>query len=77
MLDQGLNDGKVEAEDLWGYLPGKVMAMSMFKKTLNVWEADGLDSKVKVLTPVLFWLADGMPGEIFLSTIGIKSSHVS
>ena len=33
VLDQGSNDGEVEAADFWGYLPGKVTAMSMFKKT--------------------------------------------
>ena len=38
--------------------------MGMFKKNLNVREADGLDSKVKGFTPVLFQLADDMPGEI-------------
>ena len=26
VLDQGSNDGEVEAADLWGYLPGKVTA---------------------------------------------------
>ena len=26
VLDQGLNDGEVEASDFWGYLPGKVTA---------------------------------------------------
>ena len=26
MLDQGSNDGEVEAADFWGYLPGKVTA---------------------------------------------------
>ena len=36
VLDQGSNDGEVEAADFWGYLPGKVTAMGMFKKTLNV-----------------------------------------
>ena len=46
MLDQGSNDGEVKAADFWGYLLGKVTAMGMFKKTLNVREADGLDSKV-------------------------------
>ena len=64
MLDQGSNNGEFEAADFWGYLPGKVTAMGMFKKTLNVREADGLDSKVKRFTPVLFRLADDMPGEI-------------
>ena len=26
VLDQGSNDGEVEAANLWGYLPGKVTA---------------------------------------------------
>ena len=26
VLDQGSNDGEVEAADFWGYLPGKVTA---------------------------------------------------
>ena len=64
VLDQGLNNGEVEATDFWGYLPGKVTAMGMFKKTLNIQQADGLDSKVKGFTPVFFQLADDMPGEI-------------
>ena len=64
VLDHGSNDGEVEAADFWGYLLGKVTAMGMFKKTLNVREADGLDYKVKGFTPVLFRLADDMPGEI-------------
>ena len=64
MLDQGSKDGEVEATDFLGYLPDKVTAMGMFKKTLNVREDDGLDSKVKGFTPVLFWLVDDMPGEI-------------
>ena len=64
MLDQGSNDGEVEAADFWGYLPGKVTDMGILKKNLNVWEADGLDSKVKGFTPVLFHLADDMHGEI-------------
>ena len=38
--------------------------MGVFKKNLNVWEADGLDPKVKGFTPVLFRLVDYMPGEI-------------
>ena len=57
VLDQGSNDGEVEAANFWGYLLGKVTAMGMFKKTLNVWEANGLDSKVKGFTPFLFRLA--------------------
>ena len=64
VLDQGLNNGEIEATNFWGYLLGKVTAMGMFKKTLNVWEANGLDSKVKGFTPVFFQLADDMPGEI-------------
>ena len=69
MLDQGSNNGEVEADDFWGYLPGKVTVMGMFKKTLNVQEADRLDSKVKGFTPVLFRLADDMPGEIKMVSI--------
>ena len=59
-----MNDGEVEDADFWGYLPCKVTAMGMFKKPLNVQEAYRLDSKVKGFTPVLFRLADDMPGEI-------------
>ena len=64
VLDQGSNDGEAEAADFWGYLLGKVTAMGMFKKTLNVWEANGLDSKVKGFTPILLRLVDDMPREI-------------
>ena len=64
VLDQVSNDGEVEAADFWGYLLGKVTAMGMFKKTLNVQEIDGLDSKVKVLIPVLLRISDDMHGEI-------------
>ena len=67
MLDQGSNDGEVEAANFWGYLPGKVTAMGMFKKTLNVREADGLDFKVTLRRVELVGERIALMGSVHLS----------
>jgi hypothetical protein len=58
VLDQGVNDGESEAADFWTYLPGKIPTLLVFKKTLNIKDADNKDDSVKVFTPKLYEIQD-------------------
>ena len=71
VLDQGSNDGEVESSDFWGYLLGKVTAMGMFKKTLNVREADGLDSKVTLRRVGMVGERISLMGSVHLSPCSV------
>uniref|UniRef100_A0A7S2MMJ7 Gelsolin-like domain-containing protein n=1 Tax=Helicotheca tamesis TaxID=374047 RepID=A0A7S2MMJ7_9STRA len=55
-LDQGENDGEMEAKDFWEYMPVHVSSIGVFTKSLHVQEADNKDSQVQRFTPVLFQL---------------------
>jgi len=60
VLDEGLTDGQWDNNVFWSYLPSEVSRFWIFKKTLEIQDADeaGNDESVKIFWPEL-WRVSG------------------